>query len=166
MIKQNVIANTALNSPIANASFLNPQGKKWKKSLAADLLLTALIDAFSILVIFLLMNFSSNGEILFMKKDMELPKAALGDVLERNPVIKVEDGKVFLEEKMLTAEGLIAELLELRKNFKATHPAGEEMPNTITVQADRRTKYEALNQIVLACAHAGFSDLKFAVIMK
>lgn len=34
MIKQNVIANTALNSPIANASFLNPQGKKWKKSLA------------------------------------------------------------------------------------------------------------------------------------
>lgn len=166
MIKQNVIANTALNSPIANGSFLNPQGKKWKKSLAADLLLTALIDAFSILVIFLLMNFSSNGEILFMKKDMELPKAALGDVLERNPVIKVEDGKVFLEEKMLTVEGLIAELLQLRKNFKATHSAGEEMPSTITVQADRRTKYEALNQIVLACAHAGFSDLKFAVIMK
>ncbi|MBL7543641.1 MAG: biopolymer transporter ExbD [Bdellovibrionaceae bacterium] len=161
-----MIANTALSSPIASASFLNPQGKKWRKTLAADLLLTALIDAFSILVIFLLMNFSSNGEILFMSKDMELPKAAQGEILERNPVIKVEEGKIFLEEKMLTAEGLIAELIEMRKAFKSTHPAGEEMPATITVQADRRTKYEALNQIVLACAHAGFSDLKFAILMK
>lgn len=165
MIKQNVISNTALTSPLASASFLNPQGKRWKKSLAADLLLTALIDAFSILVIFLLMNFSSNGEILFMKKDMELPKAALGDVLDRNPVIKVEDGKIFLEDKTLMADALIQELLNLRKSYKDTHP-GEEMPGAITVQADRRTKYESLNQIVLACAHAGFSDLKFAVIMK
>lgn len=165
MIKQNVISSTALSSPLLTASFLNPQGKRWKKSLAADLLLTALIDAFSILVIFLLMNFSSNGEILFMSKDMQLPKAALGEMLERNPVIKVEDGKVFLEEKQLTAEALIQELLNLRKTYKETH-AGEEIPSTITVQADRRTKYEALNQVVLACAHAGFSDLKFAVIMK
>ncbi len=165
MIKQNVISNTALSSPILTASFLNPQGKRWKKGLAADLLLTALIDAFSILVIFLLMNFSSNGEILFMSKDMQLPKAARGDVLDRNPVVKVEDGKVTLEDKVLTAEGLIQELLNLRKSYKETH-AGEEIPSTITVQADRRTKYEALNQVVLACAHAGFSDLKFAVVMK
>jgi biopolymer transport protein ExbD len=165
MIKQNVISATALSSPLLSASFLNPQGKRWKKGLAADLLLTALIDAFSILVIFLLMNFSSNGEILFMSKKMELPKAALGEALDRNPVVKVEDGKVFLEDKALTADTLIEELLNLRKNFKATHP-GEEIPGVITVQADRRTKYEALNQIVLACAHAGFSDLKFAILMK
>ena len=165
MIKQNVIGNTALSSPILTASFLNPQGKRWKKSLAADLLLTALIDAFSILVIFLLMNFSSNGEILFMSKNMQLPKAARGDILDRNPVVKVEDGKVFLEDKVLTAEALIQELLNLRKSFKESH-AGEEIPSTITVQADRRTKYEALNQVVLACAHAGFSDLKFAIVMK
>lgn len=166
MIRQNVIANTALNSPMQMSSTLNPRGKRWKKSLAADLLLTALIDAFSILVIFLLMNFSSNGEILFINKEMELPKAALGEMLDRNPVIKVEEGKVFLEEKQLTSEALIAELLELRKSYRASHPEGEEMPNTITVQADRRTKYESLNQVVLACAHAGFSDLKFAVMMK
>lgn len=165
MIKQNVISNTAMSSPILTASFLNPQGKRWKKSLAADLLLTALIDAFSILVIFLLMNFSSNGEILFMSKDMQLPKSAQGEMLDRNPVIKVEEGKVFLEDKQLTSEALIQELLNLRKSFRETH-AGEEIPSTITVQADRRTKYEALNQVVLACAHAGFSDLKFAVIMK
>lgn len=165
MIRQNIISNTAMNSPMLMSSTLNPQGRRWKKGLAADLLLTALIDAFSILVIFLLMNFSSNGEILFINKNMELPKAALGEALDRNPVIKVEEGKVFLESKQLTAEGLIAELLEMRKSYKDSHP-GEEMPNTITVQADRRTKYEALNQIVLACAHAGFSDLKFAVMMK
>lgn len=165
MIRQNVITNTALGSPLETASLLNPKRKKWKKSLAADLLLTALIDAFSILVIFLLMNFSSNGEILFMDKNMQLPKAARGEILDRNPVIKVDDGKIFLEGKLLTAEGLIQELLNLRKSFRETHQDGD-IPSTLTVQADRKTTYDSLNQVVLAAAHAGFSDLKFAVIMK
>lgn len=165
MLTQSVLNQTAMNGAVSSASLLRPKGQKWKRELGADLLLTALIDAFSILVIFLLMSFSASGEILTISKDMELPKAGLVESLERNPVVKVEAGQIYLESQPVTAEALIQALLELRQKFAADRP-GEEFPGIVTVQADRRVKYEFLNQIVLACAHAGFSDIRFAVLAK
>lgn len=162
---QSVLHQTALQSVIGAESLIKPQHGKWKRTLALDLLLTALIDAFSILVIFLLMSFSSTGDILFISKNQELPKASAADVLERNPVVKVEEQKIYLEDKEVTSETLVGAMLELRKQYAETHP-GEEYPGIVTIQADRRVKYEFLNQIVLAASHAGFSDVRFAVLMK
>ncbi len=150
---------------LAKTSILNPEGGRQKKSIYSDLLLTALIDAFSILVIFLLMSFSSSGELLTLGKGMELQKAALGIQLERNPVVKIEDNKIFLEEKEVTPDGLVAGLLEMRKQFAVTHP-NQEFPGILTIQADRRLKYEQMNAIVLATGNAGYSDIKFAILMK
>jgi biopolymer transport protein ExbD len=165
MLSQSVLGVSSFESVIADASTLKPTSGSRKRNIFADLLLTALIDAFSILVIFLLMNFSSTGEILFMSKNMELPKAALGEVLERTPVVKVDDGKMYLEDKEVTMDGLVAELLELRKNWQELHPS-EEYPGVLTIQADRRVKYDQLSPIVQASNHAGFSDIKFAIVMK
>lgn len=136
-----------------------------KRQVAADLLLTALIDAFSILVIFLLMNFSSTGEILMIGKNQELPKASLAAVLERNPVIKIDDGKLYVEDKLVDANSITAELLELRKKYQELHP-NEAFPGVATIQADRRVKYEFLNQVILGMNQAGYSDIKFAVVLK
>ncbi|MCE3010210.1 MAG: biopolymer transporter ExbD [Proteobacteria bacterium] len=165
MLKTSVLGHSALVSSIGEASILNPQGEAKKRNVIADLLLTALIDAFSILVIFLLMSFSSTGELLFMGKNMELPKAAQGIVLERSAVVKVDQGKIYVEDQEVSPEQLTGALLEIRKKFQETRP-GEEFPAQITVQADRRVKYEMLNSIVLASSQAGISDIKFAIIMK
>lgn len=163
---QSVLKQTALQSQLAAASVLKPDSSKGKRNMAADLLLTALIDAFSILVIFLLMNFSSTGDILFINKGMELPKAAKAEILERNPVVKIEENKIFLENQAIgTGDALFQSLLEMRKKFSGERP-GEEFPGIVTVQADRRIKYEFLNQVVVACAQAGFSDIRFAVLGK
>jgi len=150
------------SSSIASQSRLKEEGKKHKRNLAADLLLTALIDAFSILVIFLLMSFSTSPELM-MGKDMELPKASSGDQLERFPVVRVDTEKIYLEEKAVTADSLVASLLELRESFARQNP-GVEYPGIVTVQADRRVNYESLNPIVLALSHAGFGEIRFAVL--
>lgn len=165
MLEQSVLSQTTLGGQLKEASALKPGGEKAKRGIAADLPLTALVDAFSILVIFLLMSFSSTGDLLLIGKETELPKAALTDQLEHNPVVKVEDGQVYLENQAVSGDGLIQALLDLRKKFADLRP-GEEFPGIVTVQADRRVKYEFLNQIVLACAHAGFSDIRFAVLVK
>lgn len=165
LANQSLLNQTVLESPLLASSYISPKHNKWKRGIVADLLLTALIDAFSILVIFLLMSFSSTGDILYISKSMELPKARLAEVLERNPIIKIEDGQLFVEGKIQTQEGLIATLLELRKGFQDTHP-GQEYPGIVTIQADRKIKYEFLNQVVLAASHAGYSDIRFAVLMK
>lgn len=166
MLTRSVLAQTALGSEIASQSILNPKSDRTKRSLFADLLLTALIDAFSILVIFLLMNFSSTGEILFISKGVELPTAGAVDILERNTVVRFDQGKFYIENKELVDQNsLIQELLNDRKEWATTHP-GEEFKGIITIQADKKTKYENLNSIVLAMAHAGYGEIRFAVVAK
>ena len=160
-----ILNNSSLRSVIGSQSQLHPDYGLEKKEINADLLLTALIDAFSILVIFLLMSFSSTGELLFMSKDTELPKAARSETLERNPVVKIEGSTVYLEDKEMGPDELIPALIALRKQFAETRP-NEEYPGIITVQADRRLKYEVLNQVVVSASGAGFGDIRFAVLMK
>ena len=60
---------------------------------------------------------------------------------------------------------LVQALLDLRKSHQEMR-AGEEFPGILTVQADRRVKFEQLSAIVQASAQAGFGDIKFAVLMK
>lgn len=163
---QSILAQTAMESALMGSSVLRPENGRGKRSIHADLLLTALIDAFSILVIFLLMNFSSNGEILFINKGTELPKSSQSEILERNPVVKIEDNQIYLENKLLGGgDALFRALVDMKKQFAADRP-DEESPSIVTVQADRRIKYEFLNQVVVACAQAGYSDIRFAVLMK
>jgi biopolymer transport protein ExbD len=162
---QSILHETALQTTIGSQSYIQPKHGKWKRVLAADLLLTALIDAFSILVIFLLMSFSSTGDMLFIGKGQELPKASLADTLERNPVVKLQGGKIYLEEKEVGVEDLVGTLLDMRKQYAEAHP-NEEYPGVLMIQGDRRLKYEELNQVVLAASHAGYSDIRFAVLMK
>lgn len=159
-----ILENQSQHSVLGSMSILNPDSERHSKSIVADLLLTALIDAFSILVIFLLMSFSSTGEILYIGK-MELPIATQAAMLERHPVVKLDEGLIYLEEAEVKIDGLTAALLDLRKQYQQTHP-GEEYPGVMTIQADRRVKYEVLSQIVAAASQAGFSDLKFATMMK
>lgn len=165
MVNQSVIKNSAFQSVIGESSIIKPTSERHKREVHAELLLTALIDAFSILVIFLLMSFSSSGEIIYMNKGMELPKAVAGEQLDRQPVVKIEEGKLFLEDKEVKADNLVVALMDLRKKFQETRP-GEEFPGILTIQGDRRLKYEMLNSVVLASSQAGFSDIKFAVIAK
>ncbi len=165
MLNTSIVRTTAFHSVIGESSVIAPESERHKRNIVADLLLTALIDAFSILVIFLLMSFSSAGELLYMGKGMELPKAMAAEQLDRNPVVKYDQGKVYIEDQEVTAEGLVGALLDLRKKYQESH-SGEEFPGVLTVQADRRAKYEQLTGIVQASAQAGYSDIKFAVVMK
>lgn len=98
-------------------------------------------------------------------KNQELPKAHLAEVLERNPVIKVDDGQIFVEDKAVDVKTITAELLELRKKYQELHP-NETFPGIATIQADRRVKYDLLNQIILGMNQAGYGDIKFAVVVK
>jgi biopolymer transport protein ExbD len=165
MLNHGITKTTAFLSPLAECSTLAPTTERHRRSIVAELLLTALIDAFSILVIFLLMNFSSTGEIIFVAKGMELPKAEKAEVLLPAPVIKIDQAQLYLDEKPVTPESLLAALIDLKKAAARDH-ADQPVPDAITIQGDRRLKYQMLNSIVLASSEAGFSNIKFAVLGK
>ena len=131
--------------------------------LVAAVILTSLIDAFSILVIYLLVNFSNSGEILYISKDMELPSATEAKALQRTTLIKIEGNNWFVEDKSVQPNQLVEALVNIRKELVKS---GTGEGAALTIQADRRIKYKVLNRVVLAGSHAGFGEIKFAVITK
>ena len=163
MLKDGLINDTALSSPLASASLLNPKNSGKGKKLVAAVILTSLIDAFSILVIYLLVNFSNSGEILYISKDMELPAASESVALQRTTLVKIEKDQLFVEDKPVTQGALVETLIDIRKELAK---AAEVKDFKLTVQADRRVTYKVINQVVLAGSHAGFGEIKFAVLAK
>lgn len=57
------------------------------RSAVATLSLTAMVDMFTVLVVFLLMNYQSTGEVLPMKENVDLPQASATEELEPSNVV-------------------------------------------------------------------------------
>ncbi len=73
------------------------------RTAVATLSLTAMVDMFTVLVVFLLMNYHSTGEVIPMKENVDLPQASSVDELEpANVVVVGPDGIELNGEKFET----------------------------------------------------------------
>ena len=78
-----------------NHNILKRRGNK--RSTTAILSLTAMVDMFTVLAIFLLQNYNTTGEILYIPKEVTLPKA--NRVLELKPslVVTVSSKEILID---------------------------------------------------------------------
>jgi biopolymer transport protein ExbD len=154
------LSQTMLHSALASTSRLRPSGHGRKRSLAASLMLTSLVDAFSILVIFLIMQNSASQDVVNVDK-IQLPTAMESGMIAEGVTVRIEAGGIFkIEEKSVRVDGLLTELKALSA---ATAGAKKE---SLIIVGDRAMDYEALSPVILAGSQAGFTKFKFAVIKK
>lgn len=79
--------------------------KNKKRGVTATLSLTAMVDLFTVLVIFLLQNYSSTGEIIFIPKEVILPKANRVNELKPSVVVTISSKEVLIDRtKVATFE--------------------------------------------------------------
>ncbi|MCC7404460.1 MAG: biopolymer transporter ExbD [Bdellovibrionales bacterium] len=157
------LGNTSFASSVESCSTLNPKGGKRGMSTAAALMLTSLVDAFSILVAYLLVSMSNTGEVLYVDAGTELPAAKNTFALERHTIIKIKKDKLSLEEKEIDPNSLVAMLVEIRKQW-GEHNTDPQAEAALTIQADKSTPYEDINRIVTSGNNAGFGEINFAVL--
>src|ERR1700722_13477423 len=99
MLNNSFLKNQIQMSPLSSASTLKPKGGKGKRPLLFTLTLTSLIDAFSILVIFLLSNYTTSSQPMNLDPKMQLPMSQAASELNVGTVLRVSDGRYFIEEK-------------------------------------------------------------------
>jgi len=153
------LRDTSLGSRLAGTSMMRPKGSARRRSMVASLMLTSLVDAFSILVIFLIMNHATNAENLNTGK-VALPQANESEFIQNGVVVRVEGGQFLVEDKPVAVSQLHATL----KQLNATGDAGKR--EGLIIVADRAMDYADLNPVILAGSQAGFTKFKFAVIRK
>lgn len=149
--------------------------KKAGRGLDFSLNLTPMIDMFVVLVIFLLMTFSTSGEILFIQKDIELPSATMSDELSQAPVVIIGAGLVSIEgfrvgriddiaeDENFEIADLSERLNNLKKNFQQLHP-NEQFPGKIIIQGDKEVNFRVLKKVMFTCTSVGYTNINFAVL--
>lgn len=147
-------------SPLLAQSSLKKQ-KRGKKNLVAALMLTSLVDAFAILVIFLILNQSSSLPV-DVNGDMQLPATKESAMVSDAVTVTLNDeGSRFeIDKKTVGINNLVATL----KAAREAKP--KESQNSLMIIADKEINFADLNPVIVAGSHAGFTHFKFAVVNK
>lgn len=84
--------------------------RKGKREVVAILSLTAMVDMFTVLVVFLLQNYNTTGEVLYIPKEVTLPKAEQIKELKPSVVVTISNKEVLIDkESVITFEALKAQ---------------------------------------------------------
>lgn len=141
-----------------------------------DLNLVALIDIFTILIFFLLIN-TGVADILPTSKSIKLPESTAEKqpaetlaVLVSADDIVVDGRRVAAVKDVIDMQDDVIPGLKAELDLLVARPvvrAGSEAKNTaITIVGDRDIPYRLLRKVMVTCARAGFTDVSFAVQKK
>jgi len=139
--------------------------------------LTSLMDVFTILVFFLLVN-SGSVEILDAPKDVALPESRV-ELKPRETVIisiSAEDilvqGKLVafvddvLNDRSAAIEPISARLAQLKESVIGASTATVAASQEVTILADKSVPFTVIKTIMSTCTSQGYENVSLAVIQK
>ncbi|MFA6902919.1 MAG: biopolymer transporter ExbD [Gallionellaceae bacterium] len=147
------------------------------KGKGASLSLTSLMDVFTILVLYLLVNQGSGADI-DPPKTIKLPDSIVETSPRQTIVMTVSDSAVFLQgEAVIT----VAEVLESKQDYievirqemvrlkdVSTEQGGQVAANNteVTILADRGVPFKILKKLMSTSSSAGYVKISLAVNQK
>ena len=139
--------------------------------------LTSLMDVFTILVFFLLVN-SGSVEVLDAPKDVKLPESMVESKPRETVVISISPEEVLVQGKLVafvddilndeqTAVGPInARLAELKESVIGINTKVAAESQEVTILADRAVPFTVVKTVMSTCTAEGYENVSLAVIQK
>jgi len=129
--------------------------------------LTSLVDMMTILVVFLLVNFSVQGELASSADTLRLPESA--SRLRAEPALSIEvgpraisvDGRPVVD---LAAAGDSLLIAPLAAALRRAAPGAP--PRRVTLQCDRDLDFSVLKRVIHTCSASGIADFALLVQTK
>lgn len=145
-----------------------------KKNGFVVLNLTAMVDMFTILVIFLIQLFKASGEVELNER-IKVPSSLAGEPLEETGTVVLLSSEILLldmmpipEEEMgseldMVIPGISARLLKARE-FREKMEGRDKMlafQGVLIIQADMKTDFRLVHRVLASANEAGWAKLKF-----
>jgi biopolymer transport protein TolR len=142
----------------------------------AELNMISLMDIFTILVFFLLVN-SSDVEILPSVKSVKLPESVAEKSPKQTVVIVVNDRDILVQGRKVTSvaevfnsQGDLIESLQSELNYQAGRDTSIRKAGAarrdITIMGDKEIPYRLLKKIMVTCVRANYDNISLAVMKK
>lgn len=139
--------------------------------------LTSLMDVFTILVFFLLVN-SGQSEVLETPKQVKLPESVVESKPRETVVIFISPEEVIVQgETVMTVAAVIASqrrilepiserLAALKGTVIGRSTQVVAASQEVTVLADKSVPFEVIKRVLSACTSEGYTDISLAVMQK
>ncbi|MCF6282154.1 MAG: biopolymer transporter ExbD [Candidatus Polarisedimenticolaceae bacterium] len=144
----------------------------------ANINLVSLMDIFTILVFFLLVN-SSDVQVLPSAKSLKLPESIAEQKPKETVVVMVSPDEILvqghsvitLEEVYASKEPVIGALVERLKEYARESrltpvEETEAVRREITIMGDKSIPFSLLKRVMLTCAKANYETISLAVMKK
>jgi len=142
----------------------------------AELNMVSLMDIFTILVFFLLVN-SSDVEIFPSVKSVKLPESVAEKAPKQTVVIVVNDQDILVQGRKVASVTevfnsggeLIAALkseLDYQKSRDRSAKNAGVTGHEITIMGDKQIPYRLLKRIMITCVRANYDNISLAVMKK
>jgi biopolymer transport protein ExbD len=149
--------------------------KRHKRNVSLNLV--SLMDIFTILVFFLLVN-SSEVQTLPNAKDLELPESIAEERARENVVIMVTETDLLVQGRSvariadiaarseLVIPELKAALLNQSERALRQLSESEDEQREVTIMGDKEIPYSLLKRVMATCTDADYGQLSLAVLQK
>jgi len=139
--------------------------------------LVSLMDIFTILVFFLLVN-SGEGEVLPSTRSIELPESIAEQKPRENVVVMVTERDILVQGTRVASiddlqgnRGLRIKPLQLaleQQNQRRLllDANGNKVPPEVTIMGSKDIPYQLLKRVMASCTEAGYGKISLAVLQK
>jgi biopolymer transport protein ExbD len=139
--------------------------------------LVSLMDIFTILVFFLLVN-SSDVQVLPNAKSIEMPESVAQEKPRETVVILVTDNDILIQgtavasvaevmaQKSLVIEPLKAALMSQTDRMLDREAAADIAGRDVTIMGDKEIPYQLLKKVMATCTDADYGRISLAVMQR
>ncbi|MFA6236297.1 MAG: biopolymer transporter ExbD [Bacteriovorax sp.] len=166
-LNQSLVTANAFEKHLVNRRRKKGWGSKAK---GFSLMLTSMVDMFSMLVVFLLQTFSSTPEVLILR-GMELPKSNTAAIVREAPVLAISrDGNLYLDQKLVgktsditkKPDVLLNKLNNIKNGWVTLHK--DSFTGDINLQADQEVASTTVSMVMGVLTSSQFQSIQLAVI--
>lgn len=142
--------------------------------------LTAMVDVFTVLLVFLLKSYAAEGTLTAASQNLQLPSSTSNATPNTTITITVSQDNLFVENERVTSLAQVAAtdglfLPDLGRALKTradkarfiagTNP-GLSFRGQITILGDKQTPFSILEKVMYTAAASDFSDIALAVYQR
>jgi biopolymer transport protein ExbD len=148
------------------------------KSTVPKLQLTSLMDVFTTLVFFLVLNSASAVETLQQPKEIKLPESVVEQKPRETVVVMVNKDEILVQgvpvarvadvqaTENIPIEPISKRLAELRESVIGLSTQAVAESQEVTVLADKSVPFSVLKKVMATCTSQGYTRVSLAVVQK
>ena len=154
-MEKTILKNLKKKSVLESQSKFKENGTQNKKVIYKGILLTSLVDVFSILVIYLLVSSGAQQHDIMLKKGIVPPSSVSTDAIKNGLNIYVKNNRYYINDRLIKKNRLKRAIKYSLKKFKKRN---------IVLISDKKTNFKYLNPILIFSEELKIKNISFALI--